>query len=295
MIISNILLFFFLSIPFSIVFAMQEDEDSFDLSLINLQISIQKEEEDSFDYSFMEQQLAMQEQSLTEVLTQQNWLTKESQLMVRPIPPLQDETVAYYGNVPPTSLYKEGKIYYLPTAPVIHSYNPILSWGYVEAAYSLAPTEQIKNFFKKPEMANCFLVFQKLIDDKTPQLLRLHGFIHGINAGSIKNSSVQVGVELISFEEQSISFTNKNPLQTNSVHCHDGVASPSNFDLIGVNEDVYTGAPVWQSLGVYLPATNTATLIVMGANIIDHELSFQSGKPIFDSNFKTYFEKLLNK
>jgi hypothetical protein len=248
-----------------------------------------------FDFLFTGQQLAIQEQSLSYVLKNQHWLSEEDQLMLRPIPPATDEIIAYYGNVPPTSLYKQDKVYYLPTAPVVYIYNPVFSWEYIDVAYSLTPTEAIKNFFGKPEMSNFFLVFQKLIHDRVPQLLRLHGFIHGSNAGIIGNSNVQVAVELMSFEEQPITFINENPLQTNSVHYHDGVASPNNFDLIGVKEDIYTMAPVWQSLGIYLPETKTATLIVMGQNIIDQNLSFQAEEPVLDDMFKVYFEKLLSK
>jgi hypothetical protein len=293
--IHNILLFFFLCAPIESVLAMEEiNDDTFDFSRINQELII-LQDDNEFDFLFMDQQLAIQEQSLSGVLKNQNWLSKEDQLMVRPISPANDEIIAYYGNVPPTSLYKQDKTYYLPTAPVVYVYNPVFNWGYVDVAYSLIPTEAIKKFFGQPEMLNCFLVFQRLIDDNVPQLLRLHGFIHGSNAGTIGNSSVQVAVELMSFEEQPITFTNKNPVQTNSVHCHGGVASPSNFDLIGVKEDIYTMAPVWQSLGIYLPATKTATLIVMGQNIIDHKLSFQGGEPILDDSFRNYFEKLLSK
>lgn len=257
-------------------------------------LSAMEEQDEDDALNFLISQMSIQERSLSQVLKNQNWLNDEEHLISRPILPVVDEAVGYYGNVPPTSLYKQGKVYFLPTAPIIHTYNPIFSWGYVDAAYSLRPTDQIKKFFGKSELVNCFLVFQKLIDDKTPQLLRLHGFIHGTNAGAIVDSSVQVAVELMSHEELPITFSNKNPVQTNTVHCHGGVASPSNFDLIGVNEYVYTSIPLWQSLGVYLPATRTATLIVMGQNILDQELSSMAGEPILDFPFNAYLERLLS-
>lgn len=232
------------------------------------------------------------QRSLVYVLETQDWLIEEKPILTSPQTSLQDSIVAYYGNVPPTSLYKQDKVFFLPTTPVVHTYNPIFNFGFVEAVYSVVPNEKVKDFFGKSDISCCFIVMQRLINDTTPQLLRLHGFIHGEDAGR-KNSSLSVSVEIINKDDR-ILFADGKTSQTNTVHCHDGVASPNNFALKGWDEGIYMDEPYWQSFGVYLPATRTATLIITGQNILDRELSEMMMSPILTYGAEAYLRSLLS-
>ena len=238
-------------------------------------------------------EMQIEEFSLEYVLRAHQWLNEAVSLTSAPPSLTSDESVAYYGDAPPTTLYKQGKIAFLPAAPVVYTYDPTISYNYIAAAYSLPPTASIKSFFGGRNIVQFFLVLQRLIDDSTPQLLRLHGFIHGANAGSL-NAVIEVAAELINHEEP-IFFSNNTLWQVNSVHCHDGVASPSNFALTGLNDKIYTSEPFWQSVGVYLPTTQTATLIVFGHNMVDYELSELRNTPVLTLDFKGYLENLLGK
>lgn len=237
------------------------------------------------------QELGIEHLSMDYVLKCYQWLGEQESLSAKPVTDL-NKTVTYYGNVQPTSLYKHEDIYFLPTAPVIHTYNPTIGYDYIDVAYSLAPNEQIKTFFGKQDITTCFIVMQQLIEDSAPQLLRLHGFVHGPDAGT-KNAGVSVPVELIN-KDDVIQFSNGSSSQVNSVHCHDGVASPDNFDLKGWDPRIYLNEPYYQSFGVYLPSLRTAALIVVGQNILDKNMSAKVGTPILSDEAQAHLVKLLS-
>lgn len=269
------------------------DEGKFDLDPLKIEeinaLSLQREKD--LMNPILLHEMETHNYSLEQTLKDEHWLSEDTVLVSKPSSLISGEVVSYYGNVPSTTLYKQGKIAFLPAAPVIYTYNPIINFGYIDAAYSLTPTDQIKSFFGKSEIVNCFLVLQKIINDSTPQLLRLHGFIHGVDAGAV-NASLDVSVELINHDTPLL-FTPSTPTQSGSVHCHGGMASPNNFALLGFDDKTYTYEPFWQSLGIYLPETKTAALIIMGQNILDYWFSEIEGVPILVPEFKLYLENLL--
>lgn len=246
----------------------------------------------SFEREVKEDSSSISSSSLTYLLAKQQWLLDEEAIDPIPSSGKTGKTLTYFGNVAPTSLYRQEGTYFLPMAPVIYKYNPDFYPGYIEAAYELKPTIGIKSFFGKSDITKCFLIFQNIVSgDK--QLLRLHGFVHGAEAGTV-NANVAVAVELINHHDP-VYFTGSALTKTDAVYCHGGVASPNNFELVGLKDDLYTTAPYWQSVSLYLPATKTAALLILGNNKIDFDLSEFMGNLILTEKFKEYFYQLLGK
>lgn len=199
--------------------------------------------------------------------------------------------VSYFGNVKPTSLYRQGSNFILPMAPYVHPYHPVLYSGYIHVAYDLKPTQKIKDFFGEQDIRQCYLVAQGIGGSPDNQLLRLHGFIHGKNASRI-NKSVNVTAKILPIkDEPHMSFSDNNVEKTSGVHCHDGVASPNNFALKGWKEGLFNGE--FQAFGVYLPESHTATLIIVGHGFIVEHASELAGEPILTPKAAAYLDNLL--
>lgn len=239
----------------------------------------------------LEDDVLRSDRSLSHVLRSYHWLEETHLEHIPPI--IGPGTTSYYGNVEPTSLYKLDTHFVLPTAPYVHPYDPIIGYDYVHAAYSLSPTLTIKAFFEGMDVEHSFLIAQKLVQTPEPQLLRLHGFIHGTNAGVV-NANVSVAAQILSLDDNPVvSFVGGSPVHTDGVHCHDGVASPSNFALHGWQEMVFEIAPYWQAFGLYLPASKTAALMIMGQTFFDETMTQAMGEPILTEEAAQYLGHLL--
>lgn len=234
-----------------------------------------------------------EEVKLSNVLKQAGWMEYHENLGFKPVIK-QDETVSYLGNVPPTNLYKCESHYILPTAPYVHPYNPVFDYDYVYGAFQLRPTEKIKEFFNVPEVSQCYFVAQRIVETKEGQLLRLHGFAHGVNAGNLNvNKNVQVQIKPIkgSFE---ILFSDQSQVKNESVFVHGGVASPNNFLLKGFKSEVYQQGPFWQAISIYLPETKACALIVLGHQIFDMDLSLFLQEPVLVNEAVSFLESLID-
>jgi hypothetical protein len=234
--------------------------------------------------------------ALVSILKKHHWLEED---ILHHTPNVSShETVSYFGNVKPTSLYGQigdhGKSfnYILPMAPYVHMYMPELYFGYTHVAYALKPTQKIRDFFGKQDIRQYYLVVQGLQGEPNNQLLRLHGFIHGKQAKYI-NKSINVTAEILPIKNEApITFSNDGVNQTSGVHCHDGVASPNNFALKGWKGGIFDAG--WQAFGVYLHESHTATLIIVGQKFIKEHESERAGQPLLTPEAAVYLDTLLS-
>ena len=231
-------------------------------------------------------------QKLSNILKTAGWIDYHEGISLTPTV-ATNETVAYVGNVPPTSLYKLDHRYILPVAPYVHPYHPDFDCDYVFAAVELKSTEALKTFFSGVEINKAFIVAQQLINPSESQLLRLHGFIHGVNAASA-NASTPVTAEIKPIHGvREILFSDNATSKTDSVHTHEGVASPCNFALKGFKPEVFDFLPCWQATALYLPQTKTATLLIFGQSFNDEGLSLHYGEPVLTKEASVFLRKTI--
>ena len=192
----------------------------------------------------------------------------------------KNEGVLYVGNVPPSPLYsdKNLNLFYFPQAPYITTYHPNRCQC-IHAAFELPFSEGFRKFFNlgsEEKLSRVFIVAQEFSErvevdavldaakkkiikpavvDST-QRLRLHGLVRGGQPG---NQQVAVRVSPLA---QGPLITLKTDIHGGSVHTHDGVASPNNFALQGIDQKLYESSE-FQGFSIYLPEYQTATLIIL--------------------------------